>query len=153
MYFPSDVSLTSRKPQERQTEFGLRTTFWDWLMKSWRFSFWSMESLQDRLLVSIKVIHGLIVFVNINRPIWMSYIMCRFALYSHMCGSASQQLHVRCMRRNSSSSWSIRRWRTSFLNPRPRSQRPSPSKQTETRTATPIQLKISTATRKKVKQG
>lgn len=50
------VSLTFRKPQERQTEFGLRrTTFRVWLMKSWRFSFRSMESIQDQLLVSIAV--------------------------------------------------------------------------------------------------
>lgn len=142
MHFSSDVSLTFRKPQERQTEFGLRrTTFRVWLMKSWRFSFRSMESIQDQLLVSITVFP--------NRPIWMSCLW-RFALYSHMPGSVSQHLHVSCMRRSFSSSWSIRHWRTPCLNPRPPSQWPSPSKQMETRTETRIQLKISTATKKKV---
>lgn len=154
MHFPFHNPLIFRKPQERQTEFGMRwTTSQVWLMKSWSFSLWSMESIQDQLLVSVTVFYSQIVFVNIDCPLWMSYV-CRFVkVCVVLFVYASQPLHVRCTRRSSSSSWSSRRWRAACLNPRPPSRRPSPSKQMETRTATHIQPKISTATKKKVKQG
>lgn len=73
------VSLTFRKPQERQTEFGLRrTTSRVWLMKSWRFSFRSMESIQDQLLVSITVFSN-VLFVKV----WVVFS------YAWFCISAS----------------------------------------------------------------